>query len=109
MLGITSEQKERLWERLQAYDGQPLTEKEQETLVGLLHSEPMVKALSQLLRSTNDLPGEYFTQFNLADPLGVAQAIKLQGVITGNIQAIEALFSLITLPEEKQDDEPESD
>jgi hypothetical protein len=104
MQGIREEQVGKLWQRIAAYQMDALTEKDQEVLCGLIHTEPMLKALGQLLAFANGLPHSMI-QLRLTDPEQLEQAIRTQGLAQGYIQSIESLLALITLPEETDDDD----
>ncbi len=108
MQGIDHKQKEALWEKITQNQLAVLDDREQELLTGMLHSSAMIKALGRIYGFANNIPSG-FVKMNLIDPKDLESAIRGQGQIQGYVGFIEALFSLVTLPEEIEDDSESAD
>jgi len=104
MQGLTTEQKDRYWEMMQANGKEPLTDKDKEAVTLLLTSEPGSKALGRVLEAAENLP-KALMSLDLSTPIGMRDATHLQGRVAGYVHAIEIIFDLITLPEESENDE----
>jgi hypothetical protein len=104
---IDQKQRENLTQKVAAFSQDVLTDKDKDVLARIITTEPMLKALGQIYGfATNS-----YLQFGGVDLSNESERHKasaLQGHIQGYFGAIDLLFQLITLPEEIEDDEPES-
>ncbi len=107
MMGMSEENKSRLWDQIPVLAAAPLTEKDIEVITGILHSESMLKALGRVYGMAHELPTTLL-KANLEDPTERGQAIRVQGMVQGYLNAIELLLDLVVLPEGDDDVSPAS-
>lgn len=107
MMGMTEENKAKLWERIPVAAGQPMSDKDIEVLTGILHSESFIKALGRVYGIAHEMPTTLL-RANLSDPNERNEAIKIQGMVQGYLNAIELLLDLTVLPEGDEDVSPAS-
>lgn len=91
-------------------ENQPLTEKDQELLQGILSSSVMVKALGLASNAAREIPMAILG-LDLSKPENCHEASRAQGRVQGVLQTIELLFDLVTSAEEEDEDDgsPRSD
>ena len=95
---MKQEQIDNLMGKMTQMAGQPLTDKDIESLEKMLSSEPLLKALGQLYASAFNQAQE-FMNVDFAQPESVAVASRIQGAVRGAMSMIQDIFNL-TLQEE---------
>lgn len=105
---IEAKRKEALVLKVASFAQDVLTDKDQEILAKILTTEPMLKALGQVYAYAMNSHYE-FRAVDFSVPEEQHKASAMQGHIQGCLRAIDILFQLITLPEETQDDSPDTD
>ena len=97
---ISAEQRSNLFAKIRSLMVAEITDQDKDLLFDLLHTEPLLKALGQVLALANELPMQILG-VDLTDPETRNAAIQCQGQFQGYINSLEVLFDLIALPEEE--------